>query len=347
MSFHQTPDLSPLGPVFDGFIPRQAMDDSAYLTSPRGGFPGLHGENYDPSSNFIDFLPTGDTMPRAFPGSGAPGMGPAVTAGTSPGDPTAFCDMDPSRALYNSRDSSEDCLATNTHAPSFDGAYTFLPSPPDAEENANGTTITTPAISPKQPNPPTLGGDGAGDISGPASKQRVERKKRRRHSTPVVSNADRDKNTPGMTDEKRRSTTQLRTASRAPKRYSQSTARKPAETPEEVKARAAHNQVEQQYRKRLNAQFERLLSVLPQPDYDEEGMDEEGGGGEGGGRVGMEKRISKAEVLDLARRRIKLLERERATLERQIEELSTNERKMQDEWARRHGGPMPTVKVER
>lgn len=326
------------------------MDDSQFLPT-RGGFPGSQGENYtfdhpDTSNGFIDFLPTGDTMPRAFPGSHAPGLGATVTTATSPGDPASFCDMDPSRALYNSRDSSEDCLAATTHAPTFDVSYSFLPSPPDAE-NANGTTITTPAISPKQPKPAALSGDGAGDAAGAASKQRADRKKRRRHSTPVISNSDRDKNTPGMPgDEKRRSTTQLRTASRAPKRYSQSTARKPAETPEEVKARAAHNQVEQQYRKRLNAQFERLLSVLPQPDYDEEGMDEEGGG-EGGGRVGMEKRISKAEVLDLARRRIKLLERERANLERQVEEFSTNERKMQDEWARMHGGPMPTVKVER
>ena len=73
-------------------------------------------------------------------------------------------------------------------------------------------------------------------------------------------------------------------------------------------------------------------------------MDEEGGGGE---RVGMVKRISKAEVLHLARRQIKLLERERASLERQNEELLPNERRSQDEWTTRLAGPTPTVKVER
>lgn len=335
------------------------METSAYFTNAGGGYTTLQGDDYtlaphrDPSAGFsFDMLPaTEETMPRAFPGTG---IDPTVTTGASPGGAAAFSDIDPTNALYNSRDSSEDCFTGNHQSQSngpFDATYSFLPSPPDAEEGTNGATIATPAISPKQTTAPTFSADGNQDPRGgnaaAVNKQRVERKKRRRHSTPVISTTDKDKNAPSMPgDEKRRSTTQLRTASRAPKRYSQSTARKPAETPEEVKARAAHNQVEQQYRKRLNAQFERLLAVLPQPDYDEEGMDEEGGG-EGSGRVGMEKRISKAEVLDLARRRIKMLERERASLERQNEELISNERRMQDEWSRRLGGPMPTVKVER
>lgn len=359
-SFEQTPDLSSLTPVLDGYIPRTAMDNSAFFTNPAGGYTTLQGEDYtlaphrDASASFgFDMLPAGETMPRAFPGTG---LDPTVTTGASPGGIAAFSEMDPTNALYNSRDSSEDCLTGNqnsqSHGP-FDASYSFLPSPPDADEGANKTNITTPAISPKQTTASAFGMDSAGppmnENASATNKQRVERKKRRRHSTPVVSTTDNGKNALDMPgDEKRRSTTQLRTASRAPKRYSQSTARKPAETPEEVKARAAHNQVEQQYRKRLNAQFERLLAVLPQPDYDDEAMDEDGGGGgEGGGRVSMEKRISKAEVLDLARRRIKALEKERASLERQNEELIANERRMQDEWSRRLGGPMPTVKVER
>ena len=337
------------------------MEDSTYFTTPNGAYSTLQGDAYtlaprgsvdhrDPTTSFgLDFLPTADAMPRAYP---AGTLDPAVTTNTtSPGDPT-FCDIDPSRALYNDRDSSEECLGGGMHgqtAIAFDSSYSFLPSPPDAEEGAEGTTSTTPAISPRQITEPTFADVESGARSNSAAnanKQRVERKKRRRHSTPVLPT--KDKQAPGGPgDEKRRSTTQLRTASRAPKRYSQSTARKPAETPEEVKARAAHNQVEQQYRKRLNAQFERLLAVLPQPDYDEEGMDEEGGEG-GGSRMGMEKRISKAEVLDLARRRIKLLERERATLERQKDELLGSVGRMQEEWTRRLGGPMPTaVKVER
>lgn len=332
------------------------MDNSAYFTNPGGGYTTLQGDDYtlaphrDPSAGFaFDMLPTGETMPRAFPGSG---LDPTVTTGASPGGAAAFSDMDPANALYNSRDSSEDCFTGNHHTQPhgpFDGSYSFLPSPPDAEEGVNNTTITTPAISPKQTTAPAFGGDGGSGNAAVANKQRVERKKRRRHSTPVISTTDNDNNAANLaSDDKRRSTTQLRTASRAPKRYSQSTARKPAETPEEVKARAAHNQVEQQYRKRLNAQFERLLAVLPQLEYDEDGMDEDGGGGEGGGRVGMEKRISKAEVLDLARRRIKALEKERVALARDNKELLANEKRIQEEWSRRLGGPMPTaVKVER
>ncbi|CAI4211931.1 unnamed protein product [Parascedosporium putredinis] len=311
-------DSPVVSPILDRFMPRAAMEDSAYFTTPNGAFSTLQGDAYtlaprsvdhrDPTGGAfsLDFLPTADTMPRAYP---AGTLDPSVTTNTtSPGDPT-FCDIDPSRALYNDRDSSEECLSGGLHgqAPvTFDSSYSFLPSPGCRRSASSGAPAN-------------------------GNKQRVERKKRRRHSTPVVS--AKDKQAPGGPggpgDEKRRSTTQLRTASRAPKRYSQSTARKPAETAEEVKARAAHNQVEQQYRKRLNAQFERLLAG-------------------GGCRMGMEKRISKAEVLDLARRRIKLLERERASLERQKDELLGSVGRMQEEWTRRLGGPMPTaVKVER
>lgn len=99
----------------------------------------------------------------------------------------------------------------------------------------------------------------------------------------------------------KRQPTQLRTASRAPKKRSQ-LAQRPAESTEDVKARAAHNQVEQQYRKRLNGYFEKLLEVLPE--------------GEAG-----ERRVSKAEVLDLARRRIKVLEKEMAGLQKERKEL--------------------------
>jgi hypothetical protein len=66
--------------------------------------------------------------------------------------------------------------------------------------------------------------------------------------------------TPTATYGSNRQQPQLRTASRAPKKYSPGT-RRPAGSTEEVKARAAHNQVEQQYRRRLNAQFEQLLAA--------------------------------------------------------------------------------------
>ncbi|PVH82611.1 hypothetical protein DL98DRAFT_130244 [Cadophora sp. DSE1049] len=64
-------------------------------------------------------------------------------------------------------------------------------------------------------------------------------------------------------------------------------------------ARLNHNQVEKQYRNRLNGQFETLLLALPR---------EDGEGGEG-------KKRSKAEVLMLARKHIRDLERDRRRLE--------------------------------
>lgn len=222
------------------------MDNSACFTKPSGWYTTLLGGDYTPaphhdlSAGFsIDVHPaSGETIPRAIPGSG---LYPTATTGVNPGWFVAFGDIDPASALYSSRDSSKDCLG-NHHGQSsgpFDTSYSFLPSLPGA--GANGITVTCPAISSKQAAVPTFGGDGdpRGGNAGASNKQRVDRKKRRRHSTPVISTTDKDENAPNMPgDEKRRPTTQLRTASRAPKRYSQSTARNPAETPEKVKAKS-------------------------------------------------------------------------------------------------------------
>jgi hypothetical protein len=358
----QTPDLSPLQSL-EGYMSRTGMDDPGYFNASAAAFTSLQGGdtytlapqnlNQREHPDFpMEFLPSGATVPRAYPGAGIDPTATTTAATNNPADPTTFCELDPSSALYNDRDSSEDCLNGNSHGQDGGpfGTYSFLPSPPDADGASNHTNAMTPGISPRQTVAPTFGAVGDGILQdGNAAaihSQRADRKKRRRHSSPVVSTTDKDKGSQGLSgDEKRKSTTQLRTASRAPKRYSQSTARKPAETAEEVKARAAHNQVEQQYRKRLNAQFERLLQVLPQQDYDEEGMDEDGGGE--GGRSAMEKRISKAEVLDLARRRIKTLEREKEKLEREKEQLLLNQSRVQHEWNQRITDPMPTVKIER
>ncbi|PVH69435.1 hypothetical protein DL98DRAFT_522191 [Cadophora sp. DSE1049] len=70
-------------------------------------------------------------------------------------------------------------------------------------------------------------------------------------------------------------------------------------------ARLNHNQVEKQYRNRLNGQFETLLSALPRED------------GEGG----EEKKVSKAEVLMLARKHIRELKRDSKRLEEENERL--------------------------
>jgi hypothetical protein len=95
----------------------------------------------------------------------------------------------------------------------------------------------------------------------------------------------------------------------------------------EVRIRRTHNLVEKQYRNRLNAQFERLLAVLPaKPSEQEEDEEEQRQRGEAGpDGVPMtvpvpDRIISKAEVLRMARQRIKTLEQQnRELLQRQSE----------------------------
>ncbi|KAI0448138.1 hypothetical protein F4803DRAFT_10701 [Xylaria telfairii] len=105
----------------------------------------------------------------------------------------------------------------------------------------------------------------------------------------------------------------LRSASRT----SKNTHHNPPATAEERKSRETHNNVEKQYRNRLNAHFESLLSALPERMQSADG--EEGGDLDAGDR-----RVSKAEVLEMARRHIKSLERECAVLEGERDELRDN-----------------------
>lgn len=113
----------------------------------------------------------------------------------------------------------------------------------------------------------------------------------------------------------------LRTAPRKPKPEASKTspsAASPATpeedlTAEEQRARQSHNLVEKKYRNRLNAQFEQLLAVLP--------ADEQRDSKRGGSQDGEEKRMSKGDVLDLARRRIRALEDEKARLQAERQAL--------------------------
>ncbi|KAF6830513.1 helix-loop-helix DNA-binding domain-containing protein [Colletotrichum plurivorum] len=128
----------------------------------------------------------------------------------------------------------------------------------------------------------------------------------------------------------------LRSASRTSKNASQ----KPAETAEERRTRASHNLVEKQYRNRLNAQFEGLLNALPEQVRGPAGT---GGGADGGDEsdpqpADQERRVSKAEVLDMARRHIKSLEREREELQRERGDLLRNLEMMEREMAASRGG---------
>lgn len=90
-------------------------------------------------------------------------------------------------------------------------------------------------------------------------------------------------------------------------------------TPEERRARRNHNLVEKQYRNRLNAQFERLLAVLPIDQY----RHCSGSVTENGRITSIldDKRMSKAEVLDLAVRRIRTLEADKERMQRDRREM--------------------------
>lgn len=93
-------------------------------------------------------------------------------------------------------------------------------------------------------------------------------------------------------------------------------------SPEELRTRRCHNLVEKQYRSRLNAQFERLLAVLPperqRRERDGESDDE---AGDVDGSSSSSKRISKAEVLDAAVQRIRQLEVRNRKLRKEREGL--------------------------
>jgi hypothetical protein len=136
----------------------------------------------------------------------------------------------------------------------------------------------------------------------------------------------------------KRHQTHLRTAARSAKRGIGGSKRRPDEESDtESRARAAHNQVEQHYRQRLNAYFEKLLAVLPAVDmHGEGGSDEDEPQGSSSGN--QRRKVSKAEVLDLARRRIEALEWEVETLQRDKKELARAREQMAKALGRRANG---------
>ena len=132
------------------------------------------------------------------------------------------------------------------------------------------------------------------------------------------------------------------------------------ETVEERRSRTSHNLVEKQYRNRLNQQFESLLNALPEsmrsPTPGSMIISSTGGGGIGSGEdgatqeqrntsidLGAEKRLSKAEVLDMSRRYIQTLERERDKLELERKELIGDMDRLRAMYARgdEHGNMGP------
>jgi len=96
-------------------------------------------------------------------------------------------------------------------------------------------------------------------------------------------------------------------------------------SPNKSYPRKNHNQVEKQYRNRLNGQFETLLQTLPR--------DEAGYPGE--------KRVSKAEVLVLAKKHIMDLERETRMLEDENKTLAGDVEGLKRRWVELGGVVVP------
>ncbi|KAH7163952.1 hypothetical protein DER46DRAFT_315676 [Fusarium sp. MPI-SDFR-AT-0072] len=119
----------------------------------------------------------------------------------------------------------------------------------------------------------------------------------------------------------------LRSASRT----SKNSRDKPNDTPEDRRTRASHNLVEKQYRNRLNAQFESLLSALPdQARHGESGSGNGNEDNESDHANDADRRVSKGEVLEMARKHIQALERERNQLELENLELHGSLRRLKE-----------------
>ncbi|KAI0550273.1 hypothetical protein F4679DRAFT_217418 [Xylaria curta] len=127
------------------------------------------------------------------------------------------------------------------------------------------------------------------------------------------------------------STASNRSKLRSASRTSKNTHHNPPATAEERKSRETHNNVEKQYRNRLNAHFESLLSALPE-------RMQIADGGDGGDLDAGDRRVSKAEVLEMARRHIKALERECTALEGERDELRDNMERLRWLFGRCEGG---------
>lgn len=211
---------------------------------------------------------------------------------------------------------------------------------------STGPATSRPATRSKENRPPAAAPRSAKPKAGDRSetgKKSSDRARPSSSSTTTVTAATTTSSRGGTTHK----APQLRTASRRPKTISKDSGSSPtgpgdqdkdAEeddllTPDERRARHSHNLVEKQYRNRLNQQFESLLAVLPPVDggnrtfsgggggsggNGKSGRPRDGkgagsvidGGGGGGGGGGDDRRLSKAEVLDMARQRIVSLERE-------------------------------------
>lgn len=96
--------------------------------------------------------------------------------------------------------------------------------------------------------------------------------------------------------------------------------------------RSNHNEVEKQYRNRLNSHFESLLSSLPKGATNSESRSFADGG---------DKKVSKGDVLIMAKERIQDLERENKNLERGRDALKDQVGYLEENWVMSGRSLMP------
>ncbi|KAF4633532.1 hypothetical protein G7Y89_g4587 [Cudoniella acicularis] len=126
---------------------------------------------------------------------------------------------------------------------------------------------------------------------------------------------------------------QLRSTKNAQKLSYAPTSAAASATQTTLNSKASHNQVEKQYRNRLNDQFNTLLSSIPSEVVGQEIT--------GYGQDGSDRRVSKAEVLVLAKRHIETLEKAKEKLEQEKEYLKGSVRKLKGAWVDMGGEILP------
>jgi hypothetical protein len=220
------------------------------------------------------------------------------------------------------------------------------------DATAAAKTTNGPVTKSKDPRPPVPIASDAGK-PGPKTKAASSRRSSDKSRSSSSSAA------PSYPSAAQSKTPQLRTASRKPKtRGKEPGSASPDHschdeedplTSDERRARHSHNLVEKQYRNRLNKHFESLLAVLPRGTANNRSF--LGGGGrsrpndartpagaggaaEGHATVPDDRRLSKAEVLELAKERIIALRRENARLKSQRLELAASVDVVRDAVAR-------------
>lgn len=232
---------------------------------------------------------------------------------------------------------------------------------PDSEPSIYGGVESTMGWQQQQPLP--NGTEALDDATRPKRAKKSQHSASSSISVPTPTGPTSSGGNPGAGGSSSSGTgtkTKLRSASRASKNIMY----RPEETPQERKSRNSHNLVEKQYRNRLNMQFEILMNTLPESmrssatvtastaggattsGGDSDGTAGGGGGGgapraSGGGGGGFdvgERRLSKAQVLDMSARYIRSLEKERDELEEQREGLLENMRRLKEAYVKEEGG---------